>query len=64
MLNIALFGPPGAGKGTVKKITRKILKFIRGEAYDWLIQDGSYDIEKNIVEEASFYLNLFSTFEL
>lgn len=42
-----------------KEIVRKILKFLRGEVFDWLIQDGSYDLEKSFMSEFSFYFNLF-----
>jgi len=46
-----------------EEVARKIYKLVRGEAFDWLVQDGGHDLEKAITEEISFYLRLFSTFK-
>ncbi len=42
-----------------KEITWKILRFVRGIIFDWLIHDGSYDLEETTIKELSLYLNVF-----
>lgn len=42
-----------------KEITWKILRFIRGIIFDWLIHDGNYALEETTIKELSLYLNVF-----
>lgn len=42
-----------------KEITWKILRFVRGLIFDWLIHDGNYDLEYTTIKELSLYLNVF-----
>ncbi|WFD11866.1 TetR/AcrR family transcriptional regulator [Tepidibacter hydrothermalis] len=42
-----------------KEITWKILRFVRGIIFDWLIHDGNYDLEETTIKELSLYLDVF-----
>jgi len=42
-----------------KEITWKILRFVRGIIFDWLIHDGNYALEETTIKELSLYLNVF-----
>jgi len=43
-----------------KEISWKILRFVRGIIFDWLIHDGKYALEETAIEELSLYLNVFN----
>lgn len=42
-----------------KNITWRILRFMRGMIFDWLIHDGNYNYLETIINELSLYLNVF-----
>ena len=41
------------------EIAWKILRFVRGMIFDWIIRDCCYDLEENGIKELSLYLKVF-----
>lgn len=46
---------------TSTKIAASIIRFVRGIIYDWLIRDGSYDVEALMREELERFLMIYKS---